>query len=243
LLVQLLPIAPSARGDEETFWTRFDACEGALLGLILNGVAAALANIGTVHLNAPPRIADFARWATAAEPGLGLQSGAVLAAYRHLRARAVNVALEASPVGAAMRLLVSHIEFTGTWEGTPKALLDRLSFLVGDETRRSRQWPHLPSHLTRDLRRAKPCLAEVGIEISASSRGRDANKQRWITVRVPERYCTTSSRSSPAPSDEPLQAPRGDDGDDAVQVRSDEATFADYLEEVGIDSVRSRYEQ
>jgi putative DNA primase/helicase len=44
-------------------------------------VSAALRNVETVTLLTKPRMADFARWVTAAEEGFGWAPGTFMAAY------------------------------------------------------------------------------------------------------------------------------------------------------------------
>ena len=47
---------------------------------MLDGVAHALADLDRVRLEELPRMADFAKWAAAAETGLGLESGTFISA-------------------------------------------------------------------------------------------------------------------------------------------------------------------
>ena len=69
-----------------------------------------------------PRMADFARWATAAEPALGWPAGTFLRAYAGARESAVDLALEASPVAVEIRRFVDG-RGVEVWEGTATELL------------------------------------------------------------------------------------------------------------------------
>jgi hypothetical protein len=48
---------------------------------LLGAVSTALANLATVRLAELPRMADFAKWVSAAEPALGWTQGAFMEAY------------------------------------------------------------------------------------------------------------------------------------------------------------------
>lgn len=182
LLVSLEPIPTSARRDEETFWTDFAAAAPGILGALLDGVSSALANVGRVELASLPRMADFARWATAAEPGLGLPRGSVMAAYRRQRAKAVDVALEASPVAVAVRELLADPKRGGTWEGTAGALLGDLNRIIGDDAKRARGWPKQANHLAGALNRAKTFLREVGVVVGSRTTGSGPTKRRFVVL-------------------------------------------------------------
>jgi hypothetical protein len=66
--------------------------------LTLDAVSCALRNESSVHLDCSPRMADFAQWAVAAEPALGLKEGEFMRAYVGNRESANDLALEASPL-------------------------------------------------------------------------------------------------------------------------------------------------
>lgn len=184
LLVALLPIVEGARRDEQCFWGAFGGAAPAILGALLTGVVSALANVASVSLPSLPRMADFAKWATAAEPGLGLPPGAVMAAYDRQTIKAIDVALDASPVASAVRELVSQPRRSGLWEGTARALLGDLNILVGDDAKRAAGWPKQANALSRELNRARTYLRKVGVDIENSSAGRGASKHRWLKIQV-----------------------------------------------------------
>ena len=63
-------IDDDARRDEETLLGRRSRTPvPGILGALLDAVACALARIDDIELDRPPRMADFAKWVTAAEPG------------------------------------------------------------------------------------------------------------------------------------------------------------------------------
>ena len=81
-------------------------------------------------------MADFAEWATAAEPALGWPSGAFLAAYTANRDSANDLALDADVIVAPLR---QFIDRKGEWQGTASELLAELNGLAEEATRKARE--------------------------------------------------------------------------------------------------------
>jgi hypothetical protein len=95
-LILNLPTIGTYR-DEDEFWRTFTEAHPLIPGALLDAASTALAN---QQATAAPniRMADFARWVTAAEPALGLPAGTFVACYRDNRAGAVQLTLESSPL-------------------------------------------------------------------------------------------------------------------------------------------------
>ena len=159
--------------DEDEFWSAFRSAHPLILGALLDAVSMALAQHKTT---ATPnvRMADFARWVSAAEPALGLDPGIFVAAYQANRAGAVQLTLEANTLAAP----VQELALKGGFEGTATELLDRLGNLVSEDVRRQREWPKRANTLTGRLRRVAPALRRVGILVEFD---RDANS-RTISI-------------------------------------------------------------
>ena len=71
VVLHLPTIGEDARQNEDQFWSEFDAALPEILGSLLDAVVAGLKHLPTTRLERSPRMADFARWCTACEPGLG----------------------------------------------------------------------------------------------------------------------------------------------------------------------------
>jgi hypothetical protein len=99
LLVECPLIPEHERKDEDEFWEVFEEHYATIFGALLDALAGALANIGTVRLDRMPRMADFAKWVTAAEPALGWEPGTFMGAYTANRDESHELALEASIAG------------------------------------------------------------------------------------------------------------------------------------------------
>ncbi len=171
LLVAVSP--PAKRRDEAELWAAYEAARPRILGALLSAVATALARVGSVVVPEPkPRLLDFAKFATAAEPALGLPDGSVLAAMRASKKEASQTACEAEPWVPALRSL---LEREGEWQGTSTALLAEL----GAEEKRpapgttypkrsgdADKWPGWPkgaTEMSKALDRLAPDLEATGV--------------------------------------------------------------------------------
>jgi len=161
--------------DEQVFWGEFEEARPAILGALLDAVATALARLGETP--APnSRMADFARWVTAAEPALDCGEGDFMRTYRENRAGAVLLVLEASNIAGAVQTLAE----TG-FEGTASELLRRLGDLVDDDVKRERSWPKQAHVLAGRLRRIAPALRRVGVSVEFS---RDRRARRLTITKI-----------------------------------------------------------
>ena len=199
ILVRLAPIPDADRRLESEFWSAFDAAQPAILGALLDVVVCAIDRERTVKLKSLPRMADFARWVTAAEPALGWDHGTFLKAYHGNRAQAHEMALDADPIAVALRDLMTQ---DGTWEGKPTELLDMLGELAGETVTRRKNWPQAANAMSTRLERLKPNLRAIGIEVERD-RGRS---QRTIIVRRLQETVTTVTTDT-------TKRAAGDDGD------------------------------
>ena len=138
----------------------------AFSGALLDAVSRALANIATVKLDRAPRMADFCKWVTAAEPGLGWEPGAFLAAYAGNRRDVVEASFEADAVAIAIWKLITDTAATvNGFEGSATELLEAINLQVPEATRKSKYWPQTPSQLGNRVARAAPLLKAKGCTI------------------------------------------------------------------------------
>jgi len=156
IVLDLPRIEEAERMDEHRFIIEFEAARAKLFGALLDAVSAAIRNHDSVVLDEMPRMADFARWVTAAEPQLGWKPGGFLSAYQNNRRRANELALD-TPIGETIR----KINFP--WKGTATQLLEMLDSVVDDGVRKHRGWPSSGRSLSNALRRHSPNLRQVGV--------------------------------------------------------------------------------
>lgn len=161
------------RQEEAVIWRQFEEARPRLLGALLNGVSVALRRMETLKISRLPRMADFAKWATAAEAAWGWPKGAFLEAYAENRAGQASASVEADLVASTLVDFMREREF---WEGTPTELHESLTTLVPEEKRklrvgRSYAWPPASNVLTRRLRKAQVFLKQMGIRITGAHSG------------------------------------------------------------------------
>jgi hypothetical protein len=169
VLLNLPRIEPARRFSEKQLDREFETAWPRILGGLLDAVVTALRNEDAVDMPRPPRMADFAIWATAAEPALGLAPGQFLAAYEANRAAGNETALEASPIGKA---LVEFVTEFGSWSGTSTELLRKLEGRAEEKAIKLKSWPSTARALGGAVKRLAPNLRDAGLSVELSRTGR-----------------------------------------------------------------------
>jgi len=177
IAVYLPPIADDQRITEEELWRRFVEMQPGLLGALFDAVSMAMKRLPEVRskIRQWPRMADFAAWATAAEPALGLEEGSLIAAYARNRSASTKIALDSSIVALA---IIGLMAARSQWEGTPTDLLKLLT-LADEATTRSKAWPKDGKGLSNAIRQVTPNLRNMGIEVEFHR----TSTARTITLR------------------------------------------------------------
>ncbi|MBT6193461.1 MAG: hypothetical protein HOI01_07930, partial [Proteobacteria bacterium] len=173
LVIKLPSIPPSKRKEEKVFWAEFEEARPKILGALLDVVSTVLKNLPNVKLADPPRMADFARFVTAAEPALGWSDSAFMDAYVRNRNLGREIVLEADSVAQAI------LNWNPTsWYGSATELLVELEIHVPMNIVRSLYWPKSASALSNRLSRLIPALREKGFDIERSSEGKGNAKRK-----------------------------------------------------------------
>jgi hypothetical protein len=186
IIINLAVIPEKKRIPEKEFCADFEDDAPEILGAILNAVNCALANIDSVKLDSYPRMADVAKWVTAAEPALGWEPGTFLKAYRQNIKDVTNLTLDADVVGTAVSVFM---EDKAVWEGTATDLLDILENAVDERTNHAKGWPKAPHVLSGKLKRSATALRTHGIEVIFPPR---SGKQKLIRLEQVGRQSVTS---------------------------------------------------
>lgn len=167
IVIELPPIAERERRTESELNAAFEADAPLILDALLRGVATSLRRAPGLRLEQLPRMADFARVAEAAAPAFGWQPGEFLAAYGRSRDRAVDVEIEASPIGTPLLRLLDGLD---EWKGSARHLLDQLGEGVSDRERSQKSWPRSAKALHGRLRRLETALEQRGIKVDREHR-------------------------------------------------------------------------
>jgi hypothetical protein len=230
LIVNLPNISEDQRRPESAIWPEFYEAQPRLLGALYDAVSAALRNLASTDVGMLPRMADFALFATAAEPAMGLKPGEFLAAYTGNRAAGNELALESSPVGKA---LLDFVATNDSWTGTATELLGELDALSDDKTKRLKNWPQTARVLSGILKRLAPNLRSIGVdvELGRTKKGRyialrrigEASVTCVTDVTAPENHADFEdgrdarvTQTPGAVTQENVESVAGDDGDGGI---------------------------
>ena len=165
------------RREEAELLADFDRVAAGVLGCLLDALSGALRHLPAVHLDDPPRMADFARFGAAVGMALGWPDGAFQEAYAGARQELTAATLESSVVAPA----VIDMMDTGKrllWSGTAQELLVLLNEASAD---RPQHWPRSATAMGNALRRVEPALRSVGLGVERSREGKAG--RRSITIR------------------------------------------------------------
>jgi hypothetical protein len=175
IVVNMPTIAERNRKPERDIEREWKAVKPRVLGALCDAVVEGLRNVNELRLDNPPRMADFAHWVSAVEPGLPWDNGRFLDEYERNRFHVQDLALEAEPVALAILEFMTDRE---EWIGTASELLTILSELVRGEQRRLASWPKAPHTLSGRIKRTTAYLRARDIEVEFAKSGK-----RTVTLR------------------------------------------------------------
>lgn len=181
------PVIPeNQREDEKSFWSRFEQAKPALLGALLHCVSIGLRNLDTTSLTAKPRMADFARFAVAAEPSYNATGHpSFMELYMENREQNTASILETSPLA---RVLWELIKEDHRWIGTSRLLFADITDKAKEADKRSSGWPTAENKLKSPLMRIAPALRKAGIDVQYR---RSKSGGQWeITYKKPSKQDT-----------------------------------------------------
>jgi len=215
LFLNLSVIDEEQRRDEVELWRAFDEDKPKILGVLLDAISVGLRRFPDVKPAKMPRMADFARWIMACETALW-SIGTFERAYTANRASAIEETLEHDQVASAVRALMHDRE---EWIGVTKALLARLTEIVGEQSARSRGWPNTERALTSRLKHLATFLRRTGITVTWAEHRTEHG--RLITIRSShqELPAEPSGPSRPSPNSKISHILHGIDGVTVSQPR------------------------
>jgi hypothetical protein len=179
IFLTLAPIGDRKRQPEAKLWRDFDRARPVILGALLDLAAHGLKLRQRIGHESLPRMADFVVWGTACETALW-PAGTIAHAYAANRRAAIEDVIEADPVAACVREIMTSRD---KWSGTASDFL-----LIADKLQREKvsisrpDWPRTPRALAGRLRRAQTSLRAVGIDLAFLREGHAGN--RMIRMRA-----------------------------------------------------------
>jgi hypothetical protein len=223
IFLVLDPIDEKDRRSEEELWADFERDRPRIFGALLTAVAHGLRHRDTVKLSSLPRMADFARWATACETACW-KIGTFKKAYDGNQREATEVLIEGDQVATAIKqFMAARIEWAGTATELKEAL-EIVMFGADPALRRpSKGWPADPAHLGGAVRRAAAALRKAGVYI-----GRGAGrKRRRITITTVKPSENTRNSASPASPDSKVNDLQRDGENGAASPQRHGVTLGD----------------
>ena len=161
ITLELGAVPAQERRTEADVWSAFGRDHGILLGALYDAMAVALALEEAVELKHLPRMADFARWAAAAEPAFPVRPGTFLEAYEAVQQEAMARTVEADTVAIAICTMLEGLD---VWTGTVSELGEALRVHLPNPDRPPRDYPQSPQAMAARLRRLEPLLRALSIE-------------------------------------------------------------------------------
>jgi hypothetical protein len=187
-------IAEKDRRAEDELNAQLAEMTPRVLGALYDAVSGALREMPRTVLDSVPRMADFAKWSTAAETALGWTRGTALGVYRRNRGELVESSLEADAVAVAVRSLLEK-RADSSWSGTAADLYDALR---PSATPPPRDWPDTAKALSNRMRRLAPHLRAVGITWTPRERRSNRGQLYDLVKGDPPKPPSPPSPPSPA---------------------------------------------
>jgi len=188
IFLTLSPIADANRSSEAKLWCEFNIERPRILGALLEAVSYGLRATGRVQLDALPRMADFALWATACE-GVLWPAGTFARAYAANRRGAIESIIEADPIANRVRAMMANRTL---WTGSASDLLRLCAEIDRDDFSNGTSWGKNPRVLAGRLRRAQTFLRMLGIEIAFWREGRMGTRMIKVSTSAENRVGTVS---------------------------------------------------
>lgn len=191
-----LPLLLDAnKHGEAELWRKYYAERPAILGALLDMLAAGLKGFDEQLPPKVGRLRDWARLVSAAERVSGKPCIFADAYGENVHAGAAQT-VEASPFASAVQRLVMRDR---TWQGTASDLLRDARAMTDEHEQKSKDFPSTNRVVANALTRAAPALRAMGVVISYGH-----GKQRVISLGQQEQACKTSSLSSASSKHLPL---------------------------------------
>jgi len=166
-----LPAITGPRSTEDELQTKLTTILPAMLGVFYNAVSRALRKWSTVRLDTSIRMADAARWITAAEEEFGFVSGELVSAILEGQSVLLADVVVNDPLYLALMRIVGDGPYTGMMSDLHECIR-----IVGEN---EKGLPSTAAHLSNALQRLVPAGASLGLHIELLTR---SHKGRQVRV-------------------------------------------------------------
>ncbi|MFL5279985.1 MAG: hypothetical protein ACJ8AW_03065, partial [Rhodopila sp.] len=180
----ILPARESAnRRPDAAIEEDFQAAWPFILGALLTAASAGLRRLPDMPVPEDlPRMAGFAQWVTACEPGLGWEPGTFLRAYHENIKAVANTVMEADPIAfAIVKWAAGFPKDQPSWTGTAEEALAKINAVAGHAAQSSKNWPRSARGLVNRLRTLAPFLTRFGV--AAASGPLLHGRTQWIITQ------------------------------------------------------------
>jgi hypothetical protein len=188
ILLSLPAMEEDRRLTEQELSAALGATLPGLLGRLFDVVCVALRDEAKTPIPRGIRMADAARWISAAEPATGLPTGTLLKAIEHSQTLSL---IDRIRENSLFRSLEQLLELQGKFDGLVGALHDTLMINID---RPDRSFPRTASHLSTQLQRLRPAMAKAGIIVDLKHKGRDG---RSVSIRRADGATTPTKKAKP----------------------------------------------
>lgn len=168
IVLYLSNIFPETRKTKSEIWDEFEQLSGSIFGYLCDAVSMALKRYSNTEIKQKPRMADFAKWVTAAEPSLGFKDGEFLAVFMKNRQ---EIAEEAIEHDVLVFSIIETMKNKSVLEGPASYILDCLKSSVPLTYAESVEWVP-PNKLKSAITRIEPVLLANGIQYKYKKNGK-----------------------------------------------------------------------
>jgi hypothetical protein len=216
-------IDDDARREEEELFKEFKVELPAILAALLSVVAHGLRTLPDITNKKWPRMADFAKWATACEAAHD-KPGTFADAYAENRISAITTLLGDNIIGSAV------LQISLPWSGTLSALLVELAKIAGVQITKTKDWPKSPNKLGAILRKLVVFLREAGIEAEPPAK---SDKTRTWYIRTVLRPTSPENPKNPDLTNNGKGLPSGEAQGDVWAKSGDVGTSPEVCQHCG----------
>ncbi|MCK0473909.1 hypothetical protein [Halalkalibacter sp. APA_J-10(15)] len=163
IIINLNPINKIDRKTEEEILSELNHVKPRILGSLLDALSVALKEYNNVKLDSAPRMADFAKWATAAESGLGFEKGSFIQAFENNQLESAKEAVEHD---LFISTIIECLEKERKISGNATTILSKLETYLPVESKKSDEWVKSPNQLKNTIHRVLPILESNNINYS-----------------------------------------------------------------------------